>query len=194
MAPAISLKQWPCWVIFIELQVVEFWICKGPHVVNYLPLPLTLQMDKLKSASVLTVRCKWSLALLNRTRACSVFCRVGCAPTAQAPTWHRVVPSQHRTRWPSCSSPGPFPSASFLSHPLSPPLGPRFLEHPSLSFILNFSVASLPQPGHMLFISHFKPFLPSASPPATGPPLISPPGKGVCTLSILSPLVCFDPL
>lgn len=94
MAPVVSLKQWPCCSIFIELHGVGFWIWKG------LPAPaLYFRSGKIQSTVVLTFRCRRRSALLSRTHTCS------------------ARPPHRRARGPgrgSSSGPGLLLAASFI--------------------------------------------------------------------------------
>lgn len=122
MAPVILLEQGPCCIIFIELQIVEFWKWKGPRVMNYLLLPFILQTDKLKSIFVLTVRWKW--CQLCWTDPTPALCSAGWA---EHPL-HRHAQVKGHTEscclirgWTNCRAPAPgfFLASSFIPSSLA---------------------------------------------------------------------------
>lgn len=100
-----------------------------------------------------------------------------------------------RGREGSCCVPGPglfLLHSSF--HPLSPPLGLCSLENPAITLSSLFSDASSSAWKHTLLSLTEQPSLPSTSHLSASWPLVSPsPGKGVCSVSILSPDLIFAP-
>lgn len=163
MAPAISLKQWPCCIIFIELGGVGFWIWKGLHVIRFLLLFFIWQMDTFRA-----------FLCWQSYEGEAQHCWRDLTPTLRSAgvgvhALHRWHPQVGDT--PSCAlSSKDNMSAVFqaqvssLLHPsyqpLSSPLGFCSLEKPSLTFILKCSMASLPRPGRCFITSYLKPCLP----------------------------------
>lgn len=159
MAPAISLKQWPCCIIFIQLGGVGFWIWKGLHVIRFLLLFFIWQMDTFRAFLC------WQ-SYEGEAQHC---CRDRTPALHAAGVGVHALPRRHPqvgdTRSCAVSSEDNMTAmfqgqASSLLHPSfqppSPPLGLCSLENPSLTFILNCSVASLPWPGSLLHHLSFK--------------------------------------
>lgn len=159
---------------------------------NYLPLSLILQMDKLKRVFVLTVR-DGSEAQLDQTAFTPALYSAGLGV--------HPCSGMHVTQSCTISAEEEMDivfqvHASSLLYQFPPDLSYLLLDLALQRTLLLFlSLTLLWDPFLHLetgaVISHLKPFLLSALPLSTAQPLISAPGRGACALFILSPLLPF---